>query len=140
MNKPFLTRYEFLKLAGRGLLWIGGALGLGGLVRFLSYEPAPPAPTKFEIGSQSNYPMNSHTVLADIPAIIVHDQSGFSAYSLICTHLGCTVEVKPSAFTCPCHGSRYNSAGEVTKGPAALPLQAMQIELTSEDELVVYRG
>ncbi len=48
---------------------------------------------------------------------------GVYAVSTICTHLGCVVKQTTDGFECPCHGSRFTSDGEVTKGPApqALP-------------------
>lgn len=48
----------------------------------------------------------------------------FSALNAVCTHEGCTVSRFASpVFVCPCHGSRYNTQGEVVQGPApaALP-------------------
>lgn len=42
------------------------------------------------------------------------------AISAVCTHLGCAVNWDQSeqAFVCPCHGSRYDALGQVTRGPA----------------------
>jgi hypothetical protein len=51
-----ISRRNFLKLAVQGLVGISGLLALGGLMRFLSYKPAPPPPKRFEIGPEANYP------------------------------------------------------------------------------------
>ena len=136
---PTTTRRDFLKLATRGLLYFSGLLGLGGLLRFLSYEPDPPPPSRFELGLATDYPLNSRTNLPAIPAVLVHNSSGFSALSLVCSHLGCTVEVKPDDYACPCHGSRYDLSGNVTKGPASSPLPALRVERTNDGKLVVYK-
>ena len=41
-----------------------------------------------------------------------------------CTHLGCLVAPDPEGgFECPCHGSRYDAQGRVTRGPAPRALQ-----------------
>jgi cytochrome b6-f complex iron-sulfur subunit len=133
------SRRDFLKLATRGLLYFSGLLGLGGLLRYLSYEPDPPPPARFEVGLSSDYPLNSRTLLPAIPAVLIHNNSGFSALSLVCSHLGCTVEIKPDDYACPCHGSRYDLSGNVTHGPASSPLPALRVELTKDMKLVVYK-
>jgi cytochrome b6-f complex iron-sulfur subunit len=39
-------------------------------------------------------------------------------FSRKCTHLGCTVgEFQNGVSTCPCHGSQYNTEGNVVRGP-----------------------
>ena len=47
--------------------------------------------------------------------------------SRICTHQGCTVALPgaPGAtLDCPCHGSRFQTNGQVVNGPAARALSA----------------
>jgi cytochrome b6-f complex iron-sulfur subunit len=136
---PRTSRRDFLKLATRGLLYFSGLLGLGGLLRFLSYEPDPPPPVRFEIGLAADYPLNSRSVLQAVPAVLIHNSRGFSALSLVCSHLGCTVDVKPNDYACPCHGSRYDLSGNVTRGPASSPLPSLRVELTKDGKLVVYK-
>ncbi len=137
---PSISRRDFLRLASRGLLGLSGLLGLAGILRFMSYKPQPPPPKRYEIGSVSDYPPNSRTVAASIPALIIRNQGEFRAISMVCTHLGCNVEAKPDGFVCPCHGSCYNSAGEVTEGPAQSALAALKVEQTAEGRLVVYKN
>ncbi len=135
---PDLSRRDFLKLARNGFLYLSGALALGGLLRFLDYDPAPAPKTEFDLGSVSKYPLGSHTVLSDPPAVLVHNESGFSALSSICTHLGCTVEKDVDGFACPCHGSRYDTKGNVTHAPATKSLRSLRVEVTDDGNLKIF--
>jgi cytochrome b6-f complex iron-sulfur subunit len=53
-----------------------------------------------------------------------------TAYTRICTHLGCTPALPDEAHqsTCPCHGSVYAFDGSVVQGPAERALQAIKLE------------
>jgi cytochrome b6-f complex iron-sulfur subunit len=133
-----LSRRDFLKLTRNGFLYLSGALALGGLLRFLDYEPNPAPKTEFDLGPASKYPLHSRTVLSDPPAVLVHNEKGFSALSLVCTHLGCTVEHNSEILACPCHGSHFALDGAVTHGPAASPLHALHVEVTEEGNLKLF--
>ena len=58
----------------------------------------------------------------------------------ICTHLGCIpLGTAPGenkgeygGFFCPCHGSHYDTAGRIRKGPAPLNLQVPEYEFVSD--------
>ena len=43
--------------------------------------------------------------------------ASFSAISTVCTHQGCEVDIQANAFVCPCHNSRYDNSGGVTRQP-----------------------
>ncbi len=132
------TRRDFLKLLRDGFLWLSGALALGGLFRFLDYEPNPAPQTEFDLGPADQFPLGSRTLLSDPPAVLLHTESGFSALSLVCTHLGCTVEQSADGFACPCHGSRFDPGGKVTHGPAVSPLKKLRVEVDETGTLRIY--
>lgn len=134
-----LNRRDFLKVSTNSLLALAAALGLGGLIRYLSYQFDSPPLNEFDIGPEADYPLGSRTVLAHIPAVVIHDKAGFKAMSLTCSHLGCTVEPRNFGYECPCHGSRYDTEGTVTKGPAASKLPALRIKKTEDGNLHVFR-
>ena len=94
--------------------------------------------TEFDIGLAENYPIGSRSLIPEVPALLIHNQSGFSALSLVCAHLGCTVEQKDNGFDCPCHGSRYDSNGNVLRGPAQKPLRSLRVEITSDQHLILH--
>jgi cytochrome b6-f complex iron-sulfur subunit len=133
-----LSRRDFLKLARNGFLYLSGALTLGGLLHFLDFEPNPAPKTEFDIGPASNYPLNSRTLLSDPPSVLLHTENGFSALSLVCTHLGCGLENNSNGFACPCHGSRFDVDGRVIHGPADKPLQSLRVEVTDEGNLKLF--
>ena len=132
------SRRDFLRLTTNGLFTLAGLLGVGGLIRYFSYQPDPTPQTEYDLGPAKNYPLNSRTVLNYIPAIVFHEKEGFRALSLVCTHLGCTVELSNAILACPCHGSRFNLGGLVVRGPAARNLRVFRVEETSDGNLRLY--
>ena len=59
------------------------------------------------------------------------NQSSFTAYSVVCTHLGCPVRWISDAelFMCPCHGGVYYKNGDVAAGPPPDPLQQYPVRV-----------
>ena len=138
---PSISRRDFFKICAQGLLGLCGVLGLAGLVRFLSYEPEAPPPQRFDVGPVTHYLINTRSILKDIPAILICNQNKeFSALSLICQHLGCTVNSVADGFVCPCHGSRYASDGQLLRGPAEKGLKTLKVEITSDNHIIIYKS
>ncbi len=135
MNK--LTRRDFIKLSTNALFSLGGLLGLGGLIRYFNYYP-PEAPVEFDLGDIANFPVGSRTVRSDIPAVIINRNGEIVAQSLVCTHLGCTLDESPTGFDCPCHGSRFDEDGNVLAGPAQKPLKTLRVELLEDGRLILH--
>lgn len=138
MTEP--TRRDFLKIITNAFFSLSGLLGLGGLFRFFSFQPDPGPPTEFNLGSKYDFPYNAKVIRADIPAAIWHTQAGYIAISLVCTHLGCTVEENEGGegFICPCHGSRYNNEGLLLEGPATKALSYYRIEEQDDGTLMLF--
>ena len=138
MTEP--TRRDFLKIITNAFFSLGGLLGLSGLFRFFSFQPDPGPPTEFDLGSKYDYPYNVQVIRPDIPAAIWHTNEGYTAISLVCTHLGCTIEEDEDGdgFNCPCHGSRYTQQGLVLEGPATKPLTHYRIEEQEDGTLRLF--
>jgi nitrite reductase/ring-hydroxylating ferredoxin subunit len=66
-----------------------------------------------------------------VPAIVFRTKAGVFAYSMICTHQGCTVTYSKSSksLICPCHGAKYDplNGAKVTAGPAPAPLAKVKV-------------
>jgi cytochrome b6-f complex iron-sulfur subunit len=133
-----INRRDFLKLATTGLLTASGLIGAGAILRFLGYSTEPAPKTEFDLGDAPNFPVGSRIVIAAVPAVVIHTESGFSAISLVCTHLGCTVEQNADGFSCPCHGSLYAKDGSVVRGPAQKSLPTLRVEQNTEGHLILY--
>ncbi len=56
-----------------------------------------------------------------------------------CVHLGCRVPYCEQSqwFECPCHGSKYNTAGEYKLGPAPRGMDRFHVEVTSAGDVMV---
>jgi cytochrome b6-f complex iron-sulfur subunit len=56
-----------------------------------------------------------------------------------CVHLGCRVPFCQQSqwFECPCHGSKYNTAGEYKLGPAPRGLDRFRVEVTASGDVMV---
>ena len=58
----------------------------------------------------------------------------------VCTHLGCTPTVNEGDYggwLCHCHGSQYDTAGRIRKGPAPQNLAVPQYAFTSPTKLKI---
>ncbi len=66
---------------------------------------------------------------------------GFMALWQRCVHLGCRVPWcnTSQGFECPCHGSKYNAAGEYESGPAPRNLDRFVVEL-QDGRLIIKTG
>ena len=136
--KTSLSRRNFLDLAWKGLLAASGLLGLGGLTRYLAYKTEPSSPIQFDLGPAQAYAPGTRTPIPDAQAILLRDQEGFLALSLVCPHLGCQVNPEQSGFACPCHGSQFGDKGQLKRGPAASGLRELRLETSEDGHLILY--
>ena len=113
-------------------------------------SPTSPAPTTAESTQAAASLPGRHIVAAsDLPAgramrftdgsgnpaWLLHEPNGdFRAFSAVCTHAGCPVDVSGGEFVCPCHGGRYSASdGSVLAGPPPSPLPALRVKVVSGD-------
>ncbi|MBK9433154.1 MAG: ubiquinol-cytochrome c reductase iron-sulfur subunit [Sphingomonadales bacterium] len=96
--------------------------------------------TKAEIAAANKVALGT---LRDPQALADRTKTGKENWLItlgVCTHLGCVPlgaaagEVKGEfgGYFCPCHGSHYDTAGRIRKGPAPLNLAVPEYEFLSD--------
>jgi len=94
-------------------------------------------PAKFQIGKPEEFPPGTRIAREAEHICIVREGNRVAAISTTCTHLGCTVAISDTGFSCPCHGSRYDQDGTVTGGPAPKALPWYKVTLAPNGEIEV---
>jgi len=127
-----LSRRLFLQISFSA----SGLLTLGGLLKYLGYQSeSSAAQSTFTLDKPSTYSIGSTTYVTPARAWIFRDDKGLYALSMICPHLGCTVERREGDYLCPCHGSRFLQNGDVVNGPADRGLNYIQLTLTADGKV-----
>ncbi|HXP61826.1 MAG TPA: Rieske 2Fe-2S domain-containing protein [Dongiaceae bacterium] len=132
-----LKRRTFLSLL---LGWCSAAFALAAslaaagrfLVPNVLYEPD----RRFKALKPEDYP-EGPTFLPNLRVFLFRKGNSFRAVSAVCTHLGCTVNLAPAGFHCPCHGTVFNEGGSVVSGPAPSPLSWFLLSLSRDGRLVI---
>jgi Rieske Fe-S protein len=99
---------------------IGAVTALVALGRFLLPRHTP-ARLLLSV-AKAELPSRGALVYREARVAVMCEGDTYTALSLVCTHLGCTVTVTPGELHCPCHGSRFDHQGQVLAGPASRPL------------------
>jgi Rieske Fe-S protein len=128
------SRRGFLKAGGAGLAVVALHAGCAG-----SAGPGGPIPA----GNVSNTPVGTLNIF-DVGVVLGRDAGGLYALSALCTHAACMLVLgqpgSTDALVCPCHGSKFDSDGGVTSGPAVLPLPHFAVDLAADGTIVIQAG
>ncbi len=131
------SRREFLEIAATRSAAVALFAGFFGLLRMpkpnIHYEPD----SKVRIGFADEFPAGTARLISAHNIRVVRDQEGLHVVSLVCTHLGCVVQAAEGGFLCPCHGSKFDEAGTVTKGPAPRALPWLAVSRAEDGALIV---
>lgn len=100
--------------------YVGGGIENGRLVVSLADFGAGP----FALVDAPNLPMPIY--------LYRHEDGSFTAVLTRCMHRGCQVEPTAGHLVCPCHGSEYDNAGAILKGPTQFPLIRFPVETQNE--------
>jgi Rieske Fe-S protein len=131
-----ISRRDFINLIKKGL----AATGLTALLApFLAYfyppslEETPSDPVR--VGVVDDIPPGeSMTVpFGRYPAIVIHTEQGFRAYSAVCTHFACICkwDKTDQLIHCPCHEGYFEpEEGGVISGPPPVALEKIPLTIT----------
>ncbi len=94
------------------------------------------------VGTTTDIPFGMGKVvqLGSKPVIVINTPQGITAFSAICTHLGCIVDwdAERQLILCPCHDGLFNpQTGAVIAGPPPAPLPPVPVSLEDEE---IYLG
>jgi menaquinol-cytochrome c reductase iron-sulfur subunit len=146
-SPPLLQRRRFLSRISIALSGVAGAIVGVPVVGFLVAPLLRRAPrvwrgvghvTEFTVGEtvavtfEDASPLPWSGVTARTAAWLRRDdETGFTAFAVNCTHLGCPVRWIQGAelFLCPCHGGVFNRDGSVAAGPPPRPLTRYPIRV-----------
>ena len=133
----FSERRDFLSRIGMFSFAASMFALFSGMGRFMKanifYEPS----TKYKIGRPEEFPSGSTTSLGERKLFVFSDESGIHVISAVCTHLGCIVHEVADGFVCPCHGSKFDTRGDILKAPAPKPLPWLEVSLSPDGFVVV---
>ncbi|MDF7824266.1 Rieske (2Fe-2S) protein [Pontiellaceae bacterium B12227] len=134
----------------RELITIGSAFGLMGLAaagtggaifKYMFPVVSYGTPQKFLIPVDDLPDVGDELVFDDMKVVVRrHSEEKVAAISLVCTHLGCTVNVVETGFQCPCHGSQYDSDGLVVGGPAPKTLPWLEVKVVPGGQIEIDTG
>lgn len=123
-------------ITGAGLVGSGVLSAVSNFV-FIKPRATYGAPQRFSIGKPDSYPPGTRITLETRRICVVREGGKLAAISTTCTHLGCIVGLSDTGFACPCHGSRFDSDGTVTGGPAPRALPWYKVSLAPNGEIEV---
>jgi menaquinol-cytochrome c reductase iron-sulfur subunit len=62
-------------------------------------------------------------------AWLIRRGENVTAFSVVCPHLGCSVNAEPSGFGCPCHTSAFDPEGKKVSGPSPRDMDPLSTKL-----------
>ena len=119
-----------------------GAFVIYPIARYLVPPKAPEAATRRVVAAKQDevspggfkiFPFGGE------PGILIRTRNGeYRALSAVCTHLGCTVQLRPDgqSIWCACHNGLYDLEGRNVSGPPPRPLEAYVVHVIGGDVVV----
>ena len=92
-----------------------------------------------DAGPVGNYAADGvYASFRDLGFFVIRNGDKLFALSAICTHRKCKLAAEPDrSFYCQCHGSTFDPAGHVTRGPARRDLPILPTSVNEAGRLLV---
>lgn len=131
------TRRDFLGLAAAWSAIVAFTMAMLGALRLPMPSVFPESNPRVKLGRPRRFAVGSPTYFPKHRLWLFRGEDGFYAISSVCTHLGCIAERdEQGAFSCPCHGSRFDEQGLVLGGPAPKGLEWVELSISPEGQLI----
>ena len=112
------------------------------IARYLVPPKAPEAATRRVVAAKRDeVPPGGFKIFpfGGEPGILIRGKDGaYRALSAVCTHLGCTVQLRPDgqSIWCACHNGLYDLEGRNVSGPPPRPLESYVVHVIGGDVVV----
>jgi len=133
-----VSRRSFLSFASLGSFLAAVGTAVAGMLRLPKPAVLPGPVQRFKAGPPEQFSVGTETRFEKENVFLFRDTEGIYAISGVCTHLGCSIGKTPEGFACPCHGSKFDSNGTVTAGPAPRALPWLEVGRAADGQLVVF--
>ena len=142
VKKEGKSRRELITLGSAfGLMGLAAAGTGGALFKFMFPVVSYGTPQKFLVSVTDLPDIGDELIFEDMKVVLRRmSEDKVAAISLVCTHLGCTVNRVETGFQCPCHGSQYDTDGLVVGGPAPKTLPWLEIKVMPGAQLEIDTG
>jgi cytochrome b6-f complex iron-sulfur subunit len=129
-KKEGKSRRELITMGSAFAVMGIAAAGTGGaLFKYMFPVVSYGTPQKFLVPVDDLPDVGDELIFEDMKVVLRRQsETEIAAISLVCTHLGCTVNRVETGFQCPCHGSQYDTDGLVVGGPAPKTLAWLEIK------------
>ena len=134
-----MKRRQFIRKGAISLLSLAGIVTAASYLRQF-FPRLAGEKRRIALGDPRQFPVDTYTFLDEHNLFVYRDHEGIKAVSAVCTHLGCILEKSTGGFECPCHGSCYNSNGEVLSGPAPRNLAWYQVTRAADGKIMIDPG
>lgn len=83
-------------------------------------------------------PVNGYLIVSQPATIVLHlGNDEFRAFTAVCTHSGCLVaNFTDGRINCVCHGSQFDTLGNVVRSPATRPLRTFPATFNAQSGTV----
>ena len=141
-EKKGASRRELITLGSAfGLMGLAAAGTGGALFKYMFPVVSYGTPQKFLVPVADLPDVGDELIFDDMKVVLRRQsETEVAAISLVCTHLGCTVNRVETGFLCPCHGSQYDSDGIVVGGPAPDTLPWLEIKAVPGGQIEIDTG